>query len=157
MAESVIENYLEAILRLTKVKTLPEGLRYSSATELLVAEGTVYEPLLWSDAGLEKGEFKVCYRNAGRLVMNRPDRYVYVEGLAVLSVVPLPVEHAWVYDLELERAVEVTWAEVGPEYLGLPITFDFLRGMTLLTGVWGLNWRAMCQTDADPEKYLFQA
>lgn len=130
----------------------PAGWRYSSTAALLAAEGTRFpEPVLSDERGLPKQ----CFKNAGNAAINNHRRFLYCEGVAVISVdLPLPVEHAWIWDLEEGRAVEVTWETPGPEYLGIAFTTDFMRGMALARGVWGiLDSRVMLTEEADPDKY----
>lgn len=146
----VIDAHLTFLSELRAEK--PAGWRYSSTAALLAAEGTRFpEPVLSASPGLPKQ----CFRNAGNVAINEPDRFLYCEGLAVISVdLPLPVEHAWVWDLQEQRAVEVTWETAGPEYLGIAFTTDFMRGMALAREVWGiLDSRVMLTEEADPAKY----
>lgn len=150
---SILEAYIEPLLKL--VRPAPTGFRYSSPVSLLVQEGAVFEPILWEEAGITKKPNRACYRNAGTLALARPDRYVYVEGLAVASEnLPIPLEHAWVWDLELERAVEVTWETCGAEYIGIAFQTEWFRAWTLLRERWGvLDSRAILADDADPSRY----
>ncbi len=146
----VIDAHVEIILGLSS--PAPEPFRYRSALELVNALGTAFSPVL----GAELGPPKQCFKNAGRMVLESPARYAYVEGFAVVSEdIPLPVAHAWVWDIQERKAVEVTWESVGSEYLGVPFAVDFVRGMALARGVWGiLDAREMLLKEADPKKFL---
>ena len=150
MATPVIDAHVEIILGLSSPP--PEPFRYRSALELVKTLGTDFSPVL----GAELGPPKQCFKNAGRLVLENPGRYVYVEGFAVISEnIPLPVAHAWVFDTQAAQAVEVTLETVGIEYLGLPFQVDFLRGMALAREVWGvLDAREMLLKEADPDRFL---
>ena len=131
--------------------TLPEGFRYWSALDLVTKEGIAFEPVVHD----KRGPMKQCYKNAGNMALNEPSRYVYVEGFALMSEkLPLTISHAWVYDLQEQRPLEVTWDTPGPEYIGIPFAFDFLRGMVLAREVWGiLDCHTMLTEEARPEKY----
>lgn len=150
MATPIIDAHVEIILGLSSPP--PDPFRYRSALELVKTLGAGFSPVL----GANLGPPKQCFKNAGTLVLESPWRYIYVEGFAVPSeAIPLPFAHAWVYDITTAQAVEVTWDEVGVEYLGLPVKFDFLRGMVLARDVWGiLDAREMLLKEADPEKFL---
>lgn len=133
----------------------PSACRYRTALDLVDAEGLPFSPELAEEA--RRGPEKQCYRNAGSLVLlEDPARYVYVEGFAVISEeIPLCTGHAWVYDLFEEKAVEVTWPEVGVEYLGIAFDTDWFRAWTRLRDTWGvLDSPALLRKDLDPERYL---
>ena len=150
----VIRSYYELLSKHWEGHPLPADAAYYTPLALLVDRGLVFSPVIADPA--RRGVMRACYRNAGRLVMDDPERYVYVEGIAVVSEeLPIPVAHAWVYDRQEEEALEVTWESLGSEYLGIPFKYDFLRGMVLARGVWGiLDARVMVTTEAKPEKYL---
>lgn len=136
------------------VKAYP-GYRYRTALDVVDAEGLSFSPVAADEA--LRGAKKFCYRNAGSLALfeNR-ERYVYVEGFALISErIPLCTPHAWVYDLVEEKAVEVTWDEPGPEYLGIAFDTEWLWAWTCLREMWGvLDSPAFLREDVDPEKYL---
>lgn len=150
----VIRSYYELLSKHWEGHPLPADAAYYTPLALLVDRGLVFSPVVVTDK--RRGVMKACYRNAGRLVMKYPDRYVYVEGIAVISEeLPIPVSHAWVWDRKKEEALELTWETPGSEYLGIPFKYDFMRGMALARGFWGiLDARVMITTEADPEKYL---
>ena len=132
-------------------KSLPEGFRYWSALDLVLEEGIDFTPVLFE----RRGAKKACFKNAGNLSIDHPDRFVYVEGFAVISEsIPLTVAHAWVYDLQEKLSLEVTWDSVGIEYLGIPFADGFHRGMLIAREVWGiLDAREMLLEEADPLKF----
>lgn len=148
---SLIRREAALIAELMKRETLPPGLRYFSPLDLVVAEGQEFEPVL----GGSLGPAKQCFRNAGSLALfEDPERYAYVEGFAVPARLGLPMAHAWVYDRVERRAVEVTWPEVGDEYLGVAFRTEWFRAWTTARETWGvLDSRILITTEGDPLKY----
>jgi hypothetical protein len=82
-----------------------------------VAHGTLFTPEVAHSEML--GPAKQCFQNAGTIVMNDPRRYLYCQGYAWIEKFGHAFEHAWVYDLEADKALEVTWQAAGDEYLGV--------------------------------------
>jgi hypothetical protein len=131
----------------------PKERRYLSALDLVIAEGRAFTPELSAD----RGPAKRCYANAGGYALFLdPSRYVYVEGFAVMPKVPLCCSHAWVWDIEEQKALEVTWKTVGLEYIGVAFSTDWFRAWTQAVEVWGvLDNQIMMTTRVDASKYLF--
>ena len=135
----------------------PPGSRYRTSLEVVGVEGVSFSPEA-SERSL-RGVMKQCYRNAGDLALfSGRGRFLYCEGFAVVSgTIPLPVPHAWVYDLKEEKALEVTWKTPGSEYLGIPFSTEWFGAWTQVRGVWGvLDSRVFLSSDCDPEKYTAQ-
>lgn len=81
---------------------------------------------------LVRGPLRECYRTAALAAIDR--RFVYVEGVA-LSVVP--VDHAWIYDLETATAYDPTWME-GSHYFGVPVATEFLMQVLSRSRCYGI-------------------
>ena len=74
---------------------------------------------------VEPGEKKQCFKNSTRLVSAKRERYVYCEGVAInAEFLGLPIEHGWVYDLQTNQIIDLTWDD-GVEYYGIPFKYDF--------------------------------
>jgi len=148
---SVIRQEAALIAEIMKRGSLPEGLRYASPLDLVVAEGREFAPVLAE----ERGPSTSSSRNAGSVALfDDPDRYAYVEGFAVPAEVPLPMAHAWLWDRVEKRAVETTWDKVGAEYLGVAFRTDWFRAWTKTREVWGVfDVRIMLTVEANPAKY----
>jgi hypothetical protein len=102
--------------------------------DLLLAKGVegVGGPL---PDGMERGEPKLCFQNAGRLAF---DGWTYCEGLAIRESLGLPLAHAWVLDDD-GKVVDPTWDR--PEethYLGVVVPFESYRRAVLRHKVWGV-------------------
>ena len=152
--DSVILREAEVIKELRGDRfPIPPGFRYLTALDMVVAEGCWHSPERADDARC--GPSKQCFRNAGRLVLDEPKRYVYVEGFATIKDIPLTFAHAWVWDREEGRALEVTWAEPGTEYLGIPFDSEWFLAWLTAREIWGVLDvpQVILRADADPAKY----
>jgi hypothetical protein len=84
--------------------------------------------------GLHKGHDKACFRNAGRLVLDK--RFpVYVEGYATTRD-GWWVHHAWCAD-ENGVVVETTWRELGGSYFGVAMTARQVAEQVVAGAQWG--------------------
>lgn len=120
----------------------PEGYKYGNSYELVRKNGQFYEPSpLPSD--VRAGKAKACFMNAGRLAMDNPSKYTYVEGFATPSNIPIPMAHAWCIDNTTKKVVDPTWSDKkgmpgGTAYLGIAFTDSYLRSTILKTKIWGI-------------------
>lgn len=106
----------------------PEGWKYGSYEELVLAEGTT-----WTEAIFEKnGPLKNCYENSITYALDNGG--LYCEGYALGAF--MPVMHAWV--LMGDDVIETTWREPGTEYIG--VAMDPVKAMlrSIETGYYGL-------------------
>lgn len=84
----------------------------------------------------ERGRYGNCWENALIKVSTDPERFVYVEGLAVPSqgfvladgvhaIAGRFYPHAWVFDRHIGEFVEVTdqWERLGTTYVGTKISY----------------------------------
>lgn len=55
----------------------------------------------------------MCYNNAAQLVMEDVDRYVYCVGQATQESLPIPLDHAWVFDTKENKYYDTTWQVYG--------------------------------------------
>lgn len=82
--------------------------------------------------GVKRGRVKLCYMNATKLALKRPD-LVYVEGFAVGVI---PVMHAWCVTPD-GTVIDPTW-DTGRDYFGVPIKTGYLRRAIVKSGFYGL-------------------
>lgn len=81
-----------------------------------------------------RGPMGGCYRNSSRTAFI--EGLVYCEGFAVPAGLGIPLEHAWVCDLQ-GRVIDPTWPD-GSDYFGVPFTEDFHSEITAETGYHGI-------------------
>lgn len=103
-----------------------------------------------------RGEIRQCFYNSLMAASAWPDRLVYCEGIAFSGF--LPVNHAWVLDLETGLAWDPTWSEarLGPRmqsacYLGIPLRLDVVldraaRGDWCMLDDWRERWPILSGT-----------
>lgn len=101
-----------------------------------------------------RGPLRQCYANTFEFVQLHPE-YVYCEGFAVSSKVPFPVHHAWAVSPD-GRAEELTWAEAGVDYWGVPLKWDFVFSQVQRTRTYGLLGEMIPESIAqgEPDSYL---
>lgn len=101
-----------------------------------------------------RGPMRQCYANTFEYVQLHPE-YVYCEGFAVSKKVPIPVHHAWAVSPD-GRAEELTWAEAGADYWGVPLKWDFVLAEANRTRTFGLLGEMIPQSIVQraPEAYL---
>jgi len=108
--------------------------RYSKE-KIVLEHGQVYiAPEVARPKGVRKGRNRACFMNAYHLAYGHD--WQYVEGFAISHVLPIPVEHAWVFDGEV--VIETTWQGPGIEYFGIPFEMDFIHKVLLDTGTYGV-------------------
>ena len=119
----------------------PEGFEYSGMYDFLIRNG-VFMINGARPARVKKGPAKQCYMNAARLACNftNKGRYVYCEGLAVSLRLGIPIEHAWIWDLQNEMAIELTWPDPSGQivYFGVGIKRQFLAQNLAATSMYGI-------------------
>jgi hypothetical protein len=129
---------------------------------VVLARGTSYTPpssiednlRLMEQYGIEPGQPKECFENAGRAVLDDTPGVTYVEGYAQGSIIP--VHHAWLVTDD-GQVIDPTWGTgrnlpgfeaIGPsppgeEYFGIPVGRDELVAILLGKKTWGAwDWMA---------------
>lgn len=103
-----------------------------------------------------RGAMQQCFYNSVMAAAARPDRLVYCEGIAFSGIIP--VDHAWVLDLETGMAWDPTWSEkhMGPRmqstcYVGLPFRLELVleraeRGNWCMLDDWHEHWPILSGT-----------
>lgn len=124
-----ITQYIEGIIQLGAKRRL--CLPYERFQELFV----VFDPAS-ADPSAKRGTIKECFRNAACRAIAH-DHLIYCEGFAVSRVVSLPVQHAWIYNLQTNKIMEVTWPKDGAEYAGIPFDKSFLAKQCVASGFYG--------------------
>lgn len=154
---SIIKEHAEAISAiLHRLKTpKPKHRRQRSILDIVLADGLDFTSTMTTDPAL-RGKMKECFQNAGRLALfGERGRYIYCEGFAVPSEqIPLPIAHAWVWDIHAQKAIDVTWEQPGIEYFGIAFDTEWFRNYTIEQNVWGvLDQPAFMYDEAKPEDY----
>jgi len=81
---------------------------------------------------------KQCFMNSYRMSKRHPN-LVYCEGYAVSHISPLPVQHAWLIDMNTGKVVDLTWEHPsGASYHGILIDEETLDILALKHGVYGV-------------------
>ncbi len=78
-------------------------------------------------------KLRQCYYNSMMAALEDPDDKVYCEGYAVTSRLGLPMQHAWVYSMELGRVIDYTWRFKPGQaagYFGIAFYTDVVRSYT---------------------------
>jgi hypothetical protein len=121
-------------------REIPEGWPFDSTHDFLIRTASAF-PHRDLPKGVKWGKQRGCYENAARLVIQHPDRFLYVEGLA--RGVLIHVAHAWVVDRE-GYVVDNTWRdEEGDEfvherlYFGVPFQAEYLKRQLAVTKEYG--------------------
>jgi hypothetical protein len=96
------------------------GLHYTCAADFVLQHGQPYVPA--PHPYRERGAEKCCYGNAIMLAVKYP-ALRYVEGYALLSLAPMPVQHAWNVTPD-GGLVDITWRPVGAAYLGVEFALE---------------------------------
>ena len=132
--KNVIEQYLGTFLILLQMNNnpRPKGWKYYGEYDFLLEHGQEFkiEPL---PPELKRGKTKECYTNAAELVIRNPNRFVYVEGYAMMTI--MPIHHAWVYDKQTKKAYEITTDyNKNFVYFGIPFKTQYLAKGLLKNG-----------------------
>lgn len=134
-----VMDYLEGWQRLRAMHpdlSRPEGWSYGSYEELVLHLGKPFErkPL---PTGVAQGELGDCFANAFNTVMMNAGQWRYVEGYAAG---PIPVNHAWVLDIEDGKVFDPTWPEDSDHeaYVGIQFPFRFVADTIHEQGVYGI-------------------
>lgn len=67
---------------------------------------------------LESAAPQLCFANAGVQVLGAEGRYHYVLGSAASSGIPIPFDHAWIYDTEKDCYYDPTWESALDDHKG---------------------------------------
>lgn len=128
--------------------------RYSSFEHLILEEGVEFtvardaeEHAEWiAEYGVEVGEAKLCFMNAGRYLLEPGHgELYYAEGYAHGII---PIHHAWLVTRD-GRVIDPTWhgqgadsLRLGGAYVGVAFAEEALKRKLSETEVWGMyDWR----------------
>lgn len=119
-ASSIVHDHLKLLADFEK--------NFGPATALL-RYGREFKPVDSAPDWLVLGAGKACYDNAARLALSRDDVH-YAEGFAIdLAGLPIPIEHAWLVDLD-GRVIDPTWQDSHNHcYLGISFAREFVCRM----------------------------
>ncbi len=125
------KTYVETWVELGKLQkwTVPEYVT-------LAKYGKAWERALPRPKGWRKGRVGFCYANAGR-VASSDDDYLYCEGYATSTTLPIPLGHAWLMCRSTGDIIDPTWVN-GRDYFGLTFDYHWFRKAVVTRKVWGL-------------------
>ena len=148
--ESEMYKYIQSLANCVNANT-PKGWFFCNLYELMLATGREFDPKEADYPNVSTRGNQECFMNCFLAVMVEPQRYTYVEGYAVRSIIP--VHHAWMWDKYEYRVIDVTWDECDG-YLGVPIQKNFLMEAMAEGGKvfdrWENGWPTM---QLSPEVY----
>lgn len=127
---------LEAMSRMTP--------GFMSANNYVLERGEEFKPRpLPKEEEHLRGPVGQCYKNAIDVALGmggreRREDLRYVEGFALPNIaIGIPIRHGWLVDPE-GNVLDVTWPEVGLEYIGVPFSDREIRETALRTGQYGM-------------------
>lgn len=106
---------------------------FQGTPDLLLQHGLVFPERLPEDAFPDhmRGVSRQCYYNSLMAASAQPDRLVYCEGVAYPGLIP--VDHAWVFDLDTGAIWDPTWSVAvqgerlkNAQYVGIPIKLNIV-------------------------------
>ena len=138
------------------LKNLQHPDDYFNIGELFEKYGKEYEigPHTFSGKRMKRHG---CFQNSANLVFENSN-LIYVEGY--VSVMGVPLEHAWVIDKAAPTIVIDPTLEkpnFDSEYLGIPFNTEYVRKTVLKTKVWGIishTNRTLFKKDNDFSKII---
>lgn len=107
----------------------PQGRKkwaYTSVGDLLEKEGVSFKPPTSVPEQIVKGKDFQCYENAYNVMKSDPERYIYVEGIAISSRLG-GQRHAWNFDRVTGEVVDSTYGTEGLAYRGVPLDSSFVE------------------------------
>lgn len=106
--------------------------------QMLSEHGKVYKGKV-NAAYTGRGIKQQCYRNAENMVTHSADheQFVYVEGYACKPGL-IPLQHAFVLDLQDGMVIDPTWEGEGIEYFGCAFRTEFVNKVTLKAGTYSI-------------------
>lgn len=82
-----------------------------------------------------RGEMKKCFGNAAMVACIFPEEFIYTEGYALQSDIPIPIAHGWLTDRH-GNVVDPTWGnDRHVDYFGVLIKHKYVRprmGLSLI-------------------------
>lgn len=126
---AAIVDYLEKVSSL--VKPPDPKWRYKSVSELILKEGQLMPEVVESAASACNNQ--ACFWNSLEYSSVQKD-LIYCEGFAMPADIPLPMEHAWVFDPVKNSVIETTWTKPGAAYYGVKFQQDFLMDVIAKRG-----------------------
>jgi hypothetical protein len=129
------------------------GIDYSgSPRDLMLRVGRVWKGV---KCDLPMGPKKECYTNAGRVALEDPTTWAYVEGLAIRDAdYPILIDHGWLLHRPTGEIHDPTWgASDEAEYIGLVFTRRGHALMLVQLGTWDLlTWGSSTDLEKHIEK-----
>lgn len=101
-----MDNYEEALKEYLEICTKGMSRSYY---HLLKEQGHYFGEFSNLPDNYEMRQPKQCYYNSMMAAVEDMDDKVYCEGFAVMSSLGIPLQHAWVYSMELRRVIDYTW------------------------------------------------
>ena len=101
----------------------PDRFHYKGIPDFLLREGQFFEPRPLP-AGIKYMEPKHCIKNTYWTALR--ERFVYVEGYAMLDCSDTPIFHAWNVDRD-GFVVDTTWNPHGRVYFGVIFPLAMIR------------------------------
>ena len=138
-AHAFLRQYLELSLQMMAQHgkfQRPGG--YWNLHDFVLQNGQPFDPAPLPD-DVRYGKVKQCYTNAFNVMLEDPDRFVYVEGVGVAFI---PCDHAWVWDRQHQQTVDPTWRNDGDRppvaYLGIPLKHTYVTRAVLKKQTYGV-------------------
>lgn len=103
----------------------------------------------------EKMTPQQCYHNAAKAAMDDKN-LMYVEGIAIIPNIPVPIEHAWCVERGSNKVIEIT-ADSLRIYYGIPFKTSYVRqnymeGRVGLIDHWEKDWPLLRMTEKELRK-----
>jgi hypothetical protein len=115
------------------------GYDFQSTIALILAEGAHYfggKPWL-PECGWRKGTKGQCYKNAAKITLRDPARFIYCEGFSLIAYPDSWIEHAWAEDSD-GAVVDPMLLTEPVEYFGLRLNCDFICKVLSTEGQYGI-------------------
>jgi hypothetical protein len=134
LTEGDTEDYLKMIaeFRNKNRKQRPEGYKYASMEEYVLANGKAMGDRSPESDKYKKGKMKLCFMNAYQLASSN-SKLKYCEGFATSII---PTMHAWCID-QHGNVIDVTWKD-GRDYFGVEFPLSFVSKTILARGKYGV-------------------
>jgi len=147
--------YCETLAEMLKGNGTPKGFRWNSLYAFMSAKAVNMPENAVVTQRL--GTMKQCYRNATIAVLRqrKDGPLIYCEGHAIPSDVGIPMDHAWLYDMDKQTVIETTWTKPGFEYFGIAFNREFLRTQIKgrkyygLINAWDVDFPLLSMTDEE--------
>ena len=120
-----LKDYLEKMVSMRKsIVPLPKGIHWAGIEDLVLNFGKSYE-LIEKPDYLSEGTPTQCFQNSAEAVFEH-DKFLYVEGFALLKDINFPIHHAWIAEKGTTKAIDVTSDRL-EGYFGVCFSLSYLR------------------------------